>query len=593
MKDIKSLYKKRYISKLNVDMKVVSILLVFIVLVISLLISIVVSTNSLSALRGFASFQTNWTTARKDVTFNLVNYLRTQDQSYKTKVESSVFLIKEMEQIRIELKDDNTDRELVRALLEKTHSVPADIGKMITTFENFHEFSEFKETVALWIESDSLIFELEGISNRAEKLINENSFTESEQEKLISRVIELDDELTVMQFKLSISLARGTELLNLVIICVIISLVVISIIVGSILSLRFLKSIRKWSEEIELSEQKYRSLFDQNPNAVFSVSPVGKLINANKVLEQLIGYSADEMKNSTFQRFVDETQVERVRKHFLLALKGRSQTYETQILKEDGSYISAEVTNLPIIVDGEITGIYGVINDITHRKEAEQKIKDQLVEKTYLLSEVHDRVKNNLALVSTLVQLQQNEIEKENRGESFVNTVSRIRSMALVHERLYQNETFSSIRMDEYINDLIENIQLKGYQKIKKPRLELEASPVSLSIEQAIPTGLLLNEVLVNAFKYGSDALDPVIKVNMFSVDGEVTIKVEDNGPGLPKNFELEKPETLGFRLVSVLLKQLKASFVINNDNGASFTFRYKIEKPVTSKRAMKRRLVN
>jgi len=593
MKDIGRLYKKTSVSKLNVDKKVVSILLVFIVLVISLLISIVVSTNSLSALRGFASFQTNWTTVRKDVTFNLVNYLRTQDQDYKTHVDSSVLLIQDMEQIRIELMNDNTDRELVVALLEKTHSVPADIGKMITTFENFHEFSEFKETVALWIESDSLIYELEDISNRAENLIIANSFTESEQANLISRVIVLDDKLTQMQFKLSRSLARGTELLNLVIVCVIISLVVISIVVGSILSLRFLKSIKKWSEEIELSEQKYRSLFDQNPNAVFSVSPLGKLINANRVLEQLIGYSAEEMKNSTFQRFVDKTQVEKVRNHFLLALRGRSQTYETQILREDGSYISAEVTNLPIIVDGEITGIYGVINDITQRKEAEQKIKDQLVEKTYLLSEVHDRVKNNLALVSNFVQLQQNEIEKQDRSESFVNTVSRIRSMALVHERLYQNETFSSIRMDEYINDLIENIQLKGYQKIKKPRLELETTPVSLSIEQAIPTGLLLNEVLVNAFKYGSDPLDPVIKVNMSSLDGEVMIKVSDNGPGLPNNFELEKPETLGFRLVSVLLKQLKASFVINNDNGASFTFRYKIEKPVTSKRAMKRRLVN
>ncbi len=593
MKDIGRLYKKRSVSKLNVDKKVVSILLVFIVLVISLLISIVVSTNSLSALRGFASFQTNWTTVRKDVTFNLVNYLRTQDQDYKTHVDSSVLLIQDMEQIRIELMNDNTDGELVTKLLLKTHSVPADIGKMITTFENFHEFSEFKHTVALWIESDSLIYELEDISNRVENLIQENNFTEARQVDLISKVIALDDKLTEMQFKLSRSLARGTDLLNLVIICVIISLVVISIVVGSVFSLRFLKSIRKWSEEIELSEQKYRSLFDQNPNAVFSVSPDGKLINANRVLEQLIGYSAEEMKNSTFQRFVDKTQVEKVRNHFLLALRGRSQTYETQILREDGSYISAEVTNLPIIVDGEITGIYGVINDITQRKEAEQKIKDQLVEKTYLLSEVHDRVKNNLALVSTLVQLQQNEIEKQDRSESFVNTVSRIRSMALVHERLYQNETFSSIRMDEYINDLIENIQLKGYQKIKKPRLELETTPVSLSIEQAIPTGLLLNEVLVNAFKYGSDPLDPVIKVNMSSLDGEVMIKVADNGPGLPNNFELEKPETLGFRLVSVLLKQLKASFVINNDNGASFTFRYKIEKPVTSKRAMKRRLVN
>ncbi len=307
----------------------------------------------------------------------------------------------------------------------------------------------------------------------------------------------------------------------------------------------------------------------------------------------MIGYSTQEMKNSTFNRFVDQSEAEKVQRHFLLALRGKSQTYETRILKEDGTYFSAEVTNLPILVDGSITGIYGVINDITHRKEAEQKIKDQLVEKTYLLSEVHDRVKNNLALVSTLVQLQQNEIEKENRSESFVNTVSRIRSMALVHERLYQNESFSSIRMDEYLGDLVENLQLKGYQKIKKPKLELETNPVFLSIEQAIPTGLLLNEVLVNAFKYGTDSLNPVIKVSMLEREGEVIIKVADNGPGLPKNFELEKPETLGFRLVSVLLKQLKAGFVINNDSGATFTFRYKIEKPVTSKRAMKRRLVN
>ncbi len=593
MNDTNLQYKKHSVNSLNVDKKVVGILLVFISLVIFILISIIISTNSLSALRGFASFQTNWTTARKDVTFQLVNYLRTQDEQYKAGMESSVKLIKEMEQVRVELMNDNTDKQLVRDLLLKSHSVPEDITKMITTFENFHEFSEFKETIILWIESDKLIYELEDISDSAAYAIQENEFSSEVRENLIRTVIELDDKLTEMQFRLSRSLASGTELLNLVIIVVIISLVVILIITGGILSNRFLKSIEKWSLEIELSEQKYRSLFEQNPNAVFSISAEGKLINANIVLEQMIGYSTQEMKNSTFNRFVDQSEAEKVQRHFLLALRGKSQTYETRILKEDGTYFSAEVTNLPILVDGSITGIYGVINDITHRKEAEQKIKDQLVEKTYLLSEVHDRVKNNLALVSTLVQLQQNEIEKENRSESFVNTVSRIRSMALVHERLYQNESFSSIRMDEYLGDLVENLQLKGYQKIKKPKLELETNPVFLSIEQAIPTGLLLNEVLVNAFKYGTDSLDPVIKVSMLEREGEVIIKVADNGPGLPKNFELEKPETLGFRLVSVLLKQLKAGFVINNDSGATFTFRYKIEKPVTSKRAMKRRLVN
>ena len=236
MKDIKNLIKKSSINKLNVDKKVVSILLVFLILVSTLLISIVVSTNSLSALRGFASFQTNWTSARKDVTFQLVNYLRTQDHTFKENMDSSIFLIQEMEHIRIELMKDNTDRELVVELLEKTHSVPDDIGRMITTFENFHEFSEFRETIALWIESDSIIIDMEILGNTAERIINEGKLTPEVQESLISEVIALDDKLTQMQFRLSRSLAIGTDLLNMVIVIVIISLVIISIVIGAIFS---------------------------------------------------------------------------------------------------------------------------------------------------------------------------------------------------------------------------------------------------------------------------------------------------------------------------------------------------------------------
>ncbi len=241
MNDTNRQYKKHSVNSLNVDKKVVGILLVFISLVIFILISIIISTNSLSALRGFASFQTNWTTARKDVTFQLVNYLRTQDEQYKAGMESSVKLIKEMEQVRVELMNDNTDKQLVRDLLLKSHSVPEDITKMITTFENFHEFSEFKETIILWIESDKLIYELEDISDSAAYAIQENEFSSEVRENLIRTVIELDDKLTEMQFRLSRSLASGTELLNLVIIVVIISLVVILIITGGILSNRFLK----------------------------------------------------------------------------------------------------------------------------------------------------------------------------------------------------------------------------------------------------------------------------------------------------------------------------------------------------------------
>lgn len=575
MNDNISQSKSNSISGLNVDKKMVIILLVFVVLGIILLASIIVSTNSLSALRGYASFQTNWTTSRKEVTFHLVNYLRTKDNRFATQIESSVNRIKKMEKIRIELMKDGTDRSLVRSLFLEANTIPHDIKKMISTFENFHEFPDFKESIEIWTVSDKLIYELESIYKRAHVLISEDSFSTTLQESYINEVIELDDELTEMQFKLSLSLASGTEFLNLVIIFVTLSLAVILLVTGGALSFRFLKSIRRWSAKIELSEQKFRSLFEQNPSAVFSISLNGNIIDANRVLEVMTGYDFQEMESSPLDQFIQEGELEKVKRHFRLALKGQSQTFETKIIKEDGTVIFVEITNIPIIVDEEITGIYGVVNDITHRKEAEQLIKDQLVEKTHLLSEIHDRVKNNLALVSTLVQLQQNMADKGHPEKNYVNTVSRIKSMALVHERLYQNETFSSIRIDEYINDLVDNLHPKREHDNTNLVLEINTTPVVLSIDKAIPTGLLLNEVLANAFKYGTGNKYPKIRVDLLAEGEDIIITISDNGSGLPKTTEFNKPSTLGFRLISVLVKQLRASFTLDTNGGTSFTFRY------------------
>jgi len=456
--------KKSSVNRLNVDKKMISILLVFIVLGVFLVISIVATTSSLSALRGFASFQTNWTNARKDVTFHLVNYIRTGDHNYKARMDSSVHHINKMETIRIELLRKDTNKERVETLFMETHNIAYDVGKMISTFENFHEFADFKESIEAWKQSDLLIKDLFEISNEVEALINNDELTEDQQEGFIDKAIALDGELTLMQFRLTRSLASGTEFLHIVILVVTLSLGVILILTGGILSFRFLKSIKRWRLEFEQSEKL---------------------------------------------------------------------------------------------------------------------LKDQLVEKTHLISEVHDRVKNNLALVSTLVQLQQNIGEREESESNFVNTVSRIRSMALVHERLYQNDTFSSIRIDEYIQDLVETLKHKGFQKSENLELDLEMSPVTLSIEQAIPTGLLLNEVLVNALKYGTDNEHPKIKISLSSDGDDIVLAVADNGHGLPKNTEFEKPATLGFRLISVLIKQLRANFVLNNDHGASFTFRYQIQKQI------------
>ncbi|MFY0685084.1 MAG: hypothetical protein JXR20_11065 [Balneola sp.] len=464
MNDKISQSKNNSINRLNVDKKMVSILTVFVILGIFLLISIIVSTNSISALRGFATLQTNWTTARKEVTFQLVNYLRTQDEEFKTQADSSIRLIRKMESIRTELMKEDTDRQLVRSLFIETNTIPYDIGKMINTFENFHEFPDFKESIRIWNESDKFLYDIEALLIDAATLIAENKFTPQLQSDYIARTVYLDKELTLLQFELSRSLASGTKFLNLVIILVTLSLGMILLITGATLSIRFMKSIKSWSAEIQ---------------------------------------------------------------------------------------------------------------------NGEDLLKDQLIEKTHLLSEVHDRVKNNLALVSTLVQLQQNMVEKGLSEDNYVNTVSRIKSMALVHERLYQNETFSSIRMDEYINDLIDNLHPKKQRENTNLVLEVSTTPVVLSIDKAIPTGLLLNEVLANAFKYGIGNKNPKIKVDLLSEGEEVIISISDNGSGLPETTKLEKPATLGFRLISVLVKQLRANFSLDTDGGTAFTFRYQISDKV------------
>ncbi|WP_421773326.1 sensor histidine kinase [Gracilimonas sp.] len=573
--DTKKGFAQSSFRRLHIDRKMIGILVVFTVLGIFLTISVIVATNSLSGLRGYSTFQVNWTEARKDASFQLLNYINTGEDVYLAGFKDAIQLIDNASNIRNELTAEETDYAYLRELYIQSHTMPDDIDNMISTYQWFHSFGDFQIAIQEWVDSDETMREMQELASEAQTLISINSLTDERQQALTNEVLALDEKLRESKFRLAAALSSGTQLLNFILLWIAVSLGLILLTTGGMLSFRFLKSIKNWEREIEINEQKYRSLYEQNPNAVFSLSKQGLLISANKVFETAIGLQAEHLKGSTIDRFVEKSDIKKLQFHFYRTLEGKPQHYETAVVLKNSAPMYVEVTNLPMVVDGEIIGVYGIARDITYRKEAELKIKEQLKEKTHLIAEVHDRVKNNLALVSSLIQLQQNLSKKPSSGSFFENTISRIHSMAMVHERLYQNETFSSIRMDEYVSELLDAVQRKYASSSSNIQLITKTEPVTLSIKQSIPVGLLLNELLVNAFKHGITEDNGRIEVALFQKDDEVVIRVSDEGPGLREDFDLNQSKTLGMTLISVLIRQLNADYQLLQKQGTSFTIRF------------------
>lgn len=198
-----------------------------------------------------------------------------------------------------------------------------------------------------------------------------------------------------------------------------------------------------------------------------------------------------------------------------------------------------------------------------------------LKEKEVLLKEVHHRVKNNLQIISSLLSLQMEGISDKNSIKFFSDNTRRIRSMALVHETLYQSKDISEVDFACYLKALI--LSVKDSYKNEKPiRVLLEAESHHLKIDTAIPCGLIINELITNSYKYAFDGKqDGEIHLKFTKAKGKAgnyKLSIRDNGIGFSKKFDLNKTTTLGLQLVSILTQQLDGSLSLENNKGASFT---------------------
>jgi len=212
-----------------------------------------------------------------------------------------------------------------------------------------------------------------------------------------------------------------------------------------------------------------------------------------------------------------------------------------------------------------------------HRKRAEARIKAQLQEKDVLLKEVHHRVKNNMQVISSLLNLQSRRVKDPTVFEMFRESQRRIRSMALIHERLYQSSDLSQIEFSEYLRNLATHLFHSYQVDTSRVQLKIEAEEVHLNINTAIPCGLIVNELVSNALKHGfPEGRKGQLQIELRRIPGDgCVLGVTDDGVGFPEGLDFRKTETLGMQIISTLVEQIDGRLELNREKGTAFRLEF------------------
>ena len=261
---------------------------------------------------------------------------------------------------------------------------------------------------------------------------------------------------------------------------------------------------------------------------------------------------------------------------------------------QETQYRKAMTERVPVVfeLDGVLTphsyeircfptveGISVYCLDTTERKQNEQTILASLREKDVLLKETHHRVKNNMQVISSLVSLQADSLDNPALRPLFNDLRDQVRTMALVHDKLYQSASLAQIDFAEYTRSLLDYLWRAHGEAAATVRLTLDTQPVALSVETAVPCGLILNELVTNALKHAfRDRVDGAVTVALHAdPDGHVTLRVSDNGPGLPADQDWRHARSLGLHLVQMLTAQVRGTVEVSNDGGTTFTVGFNI----------------
>lgn len=341
------------------------------------------------------------------------------------------------------------------------------------------------------------------------------------------------------------------------------------------------------------SEQDYRTLFENANDALIVFVPEKEIVlDVNQHACELYGYDRSEFIGMSLEKI--STNIAKGREQIHLTLDNDAHhTFETRQKRKDGSELYVHIKASTINFRGQ-QAILSINSDITKRIEMEtslrrinETLQTSLREKEVLLKEIHHRVKNNMQIISSLLNLQAQEIADVKTLRKFKESEYRIRSMSLIHEKLYQTEDLSRINFAEYIPDLACYLFSSYPQHSDKLKLALDVEEISLGIDKAIPCGLIVNELITNALKYAfPDDRSGEITIRFHkelqeapsyvkSREVKYLLVIGDNGVGFPDHINPQQLNSLGLKLVQSLVQQLKGKLRIQAKKGMEFLIEF------------------
>ncbi|AKB31881.1 sensory transduction histidine kinase [Methanosarcina siciliae HI350] len=354
---------------------------------------------------------------------------------------------------------------------------------------------------------------------------------------------------------------------------------------------------RKIAEEkLRESEEKYRNIVETSNEGIYLVDNEAKIIYVNKIMETS-GYTLDELIGRPIWDFISEESRPVARKSFEKRRQGIDDSYELKLVRKDGSFIWGLVSAKSLFnKEGRFMGFLGMLTDITERKKAEEALASL---ETARKKEIHHRIKNNLQVISSLLDLQAEQFRnRENIKDSEVlealrESQDRVTSMALIHEELYRGGGFETLNFSPYIQELAENLLLTYSLGDTEITLSTDLEEdLFFDIDTAVPLGMIVNELVSNSLKHAfPDRRKGKIRIKlsreeneecMKNITGECkstsfTLTVSDDGVGIPENLDIEELDSLGFQLVTSLADQLDGEFELKKDNGTEFTMRFTV----------------
>lgn len=336
------------------------------------------------------------------------------------------------------------------------------------------------------------------------------------------------------------------------------------------------------AEALRDSDEKYRTLVENVNIGVYrnTAGPHGHFIQANPAIAKMFGY--DSVDEFIEVRVSDLYQNLEERKLFVeeMLQKGFVKNKELCLRKKDGAPIWASCTaKVHYDADGNIAWMDGVIEDITERKQVEDQLKVSLREKEMLLRELYHRTKNNMQVISSLLNLQSLTIDDKQMLEVVKDIQHRIRSISLVHEKLYQSKDLSNVNLKDYIQELTDAL-VTSYEGSKhRISLTLDIDNVFISLDSITTCGLIINELVSNSLKHAfPDNREGTIRIVLYLTDGdEMGLRISDNGIGLPQGLDFRDTKSLGLKLVRKLAEdQLGGKVELQDEKGTDFLIKFK-----------------